>query len=222
MDTILSIVSNFGIKLRLRFRITTVAHVFSGTRCALCRKSVAARMTRVKERGRNPKKMTLQMCEQRRLGSPPSTAQVRSLLDKYGLRVTRTRLGLTKLLFSKGDRHITADALAAEAFEARIFASLATVYNVLHLLVGVGLVRTFTVHGGKAIFDTNVSDHCHFYYEDTGEIVDIPPNALPLIDTFTPPNGYEVVRADVVIRLKPREKQDAMQQLLIHSEWLED
>ena len=56
------------------------------------------------------------------------------MLEKFGLRATRQRLGLAKLLFGKGNRHITADVLAAEAQEARLFASLATVYNVLNLL----------------------------------------------------------------------------------------
>ena len=94
--------------------------------------------------------------------APPSNGQIRPLLEKFGLRATRQRLGLAKLLFGKGNRHITADVLAAEAQEARLFASLATVYNVLNLFAEVGLVRSFTVEGGKTIFDTNTTDHCHY------------------------------------------------------------
>ncbi|WP_297295066.1 iron response transcriptional regulator IrrA [uncultured Methylovirgula sp.] len=133
-----------------------------------------------------------------------STGQIRPMLEKYGLRATRQRLGLAKLLFSKGNRHITADVLAAEAHDARMFASLATVYNVLNLFAEVGLVRSFTVEGGKTIFDTNTTDHCHYFYEDTGRVTDIAANNLNIASQFTPPEGYEIAKVDVVVRLRPR------------------
>ncbi len=139
--------------------------------------------------------------------STPPTAQIRPLLEKYGLRATRQRLGLAKLLFSKGDRHITADVLAAEAHGARIFASLATIYNVLNLFADVGLVRSFTVEGGKTIFDTNTTDHCHFYFEDSGAITDIVTKGGKFADHFEPPEGYEIAKVDVVVRLQ-RKKDD--------------
>jgi Fur family transcriptional regulator, iron response regulator len=138
------------------------------------------------------------------ISTPPVASQIRPLLEKYGLRATRQRLGLAKLLFSKGDRHITADVLAAEAHESRIFASLATVYNVLNLFAEVGLVRSFTVEGGKTIFDTNTTDHCHFYFEDSGAITDIVAKAGKFADHFEPPEGYEIVNVDVVVRLQPK------------------
>jgi Fur family transcriptional regulator, iron response regulator len=133
---------------------------------------------------------------------PVSTIQIRPLLERYGLRATRQRLGLARLLFSKGDRHITADTLAAEAHGARIFASLATVYNVLNLFAEVGLVRSFTVEGGKTVFDTNTTDHCHFYFEDSGEIQDIVGGKFA--EQFVPPEGYEIAKVDVVVRLQRR------------------
>jgi Fur family transcriptional regulator, iron response regulator len=134
---------------------------------------------------------------------PISTMQIRPLLERYGLRATRQRLGLAKLLFSKGDRHVTADVLAAEAHGARIFASLATVYNVLNLFADVGLVRSFTVEGGKTVFDTNTTDHCHFYFEDSGEIQDIAGGKFA--DQFVPPEGYEIAKVDVVVRLQRKQ-----------------
>ena len=139
-----------------------------------------------------------------------STGQIRPLLEKYGLRATRQRLGLAKLLFSKGNRHITADVLAAEAHEARMFASLATVYNVLNLFAEVGLVRSFTVEGGKTIFDTNTTDHCHYFFEDSGNVTDIAANNLNIASQFAPPEGYEIAKVDVVVRLRPRQDAPAM------------
>jgi Fur family iron response transcriptional regulator len=128
----------------------------------------------------------------------------RPLLEKYGLRATRQRLGLAKLLFSKGDRHLTADALAVEAHAARIPASLATIYNVLNLFAQVGLVRSLPIEGAKTVFDTNTSDHSHFFFEDTGEVCDISAHKIKLAGDIEPPDGYEIVRVDVVVRLRPK------------------
>jgi Fur family transcriptional regulator, iron response regulator len=136
------------------------------------------------------------------LGTTPSNSYVRPLLEQRGLRATRQRLGLAKLLFSKGDRHITADALAAEAQAARMPASLATVYNVLNLFAEVGLVRGLAIEGSKTIFDTNTSDHCHFFYEETGEITDIAAQGMKFANEFAPPEGYEISKVDVVVRLR--------------------
>ena len=126
----------------------------------------------------------------------------RALLERYGLRATRQRLGLARLLFSKGDRHVTADTLAAEAYAARMPASLATVYNVLNLFAQVGLVRGFAIEGNKTVFDTNTTDHCHFYFEESGDISDLAVEGKSLIGNIQPPEGYEVAKVDVVVRLR--------------------
>jgi len=135
-------------------------------------------------------------------GMSPGNAASRNLLEKYGLRATRQRLGLAKLLFSKGDRHITADALAAEANSVRISASLATVYNVLNVFAQVGLVRELPIEGTKTIFDTNTSDHGHFYFEESGDIADIGMKGADLAGEIVAPEGYEISRIDVVVRLR--------------------
>jgi Fur family iron response transcriptional regulator len=132
----------------------------------------------------------------------PSKYPHRSLLERYGLRATRQRLGLARLLFSKGNRHVTADTLAAEANALKMPASLATVYNVLNLFAQVGIVRGLAIEGTKTIFDTNTSDHGHFFFEDTGEIADIPLAGMKFAGDVTPPDGYEIMKVDVVIRLR--------------------
>ncbi len=135
-------------------------------------------------------------------GAPPGKYPQRSLLERYGLRATRQRLGLAKLLLSKGNRHVTADTLATEATSLKMRASLATVYNVLNLFAQVGIVRALTIEGAKTFFDTNTTDHSHFYFEDTGHIEDIPLEGMQLASTVTPPEGYEIVKVDVVFRLR--------------------
>lgn len=81
-------------------------------------------------------------------------------------------------------------------------ASLATVYNVLNLFADVGIVRGLAIEGTKTIFDTNTSDHSHFYFEETGEIEDIMLEGMQFAGNVTPPEGYEIVKVDVVVRLR--------------------
>lgn len=140
-------------------------------------------------------------------GAQSASQHSRTLMEKYGLRATRQRLGLAKLLFGKGDRHVTADALSAEASAAKMSASLATVYNVLNLFAEVGLVRALPIDGTKTVFDTNTSDHGHFYFEESGEIEDIMVAGGKLAAEIEPPEGFEIIRVDVVVRL--RRKMDA-------------
>ncbi len=132
----------------------------------------------------------------------PGKHRYRSLLERYGLRATRQRLGLARLLFSKGNRHVTADSLAGEADCLKLQASLATVYNVLNLFAEVGIVRRLAIDGTKTIFDTNTSDHSHFYFEDTGCIEDIQLEGSQIAGKVTPPEGYEIAKVDVVVRLR--------------------
>ncbi len=136
------------------------------------------------------------------LAALPGKRGYRSLLERYGLRATRQRLGLARLLFSKGNRHVTADSLAAEAGCLKLQASLATVYNVLNLFAEVGIVRGLAIDGTKTVFDTNTSDHSHFYFEDTGCIEDIPLEGSQIAGNVTPPEGYEIAKVDVVVRLR--------------------
>jgi Fur family transcriptional regulator, iron response regulator len=139
----------------------------------------------------------------------PVKRGMRSLLETYGLRATRQRLGLAKLLLSKGNRHVTADTLAAEANSLNMRASLATVYNVLNLFSQVGIVRSLTIEGAKTFFDTNTTDHSHFFFEDSGRIEDIPVEGMQLASIVTPPEGYEIVKVDVVFRLRRKNSANA-------------
>jgi Fur family transcriptional regulator, iron response regulator len=66
----------------------------------------------------------------------------------------------------------------------------------------VGIVRGLAIEGTKTIFDTNTSDHSHFYFEDTGHIEDIPLDGMQIAGRVTPPEGYEIAKVDVVVRLR--------------------
>jgi Fur family iron response transcriptional regulator len=136
----------------------------------------------------------------RRTGCP--FHDVRQMLREVGLRPTRQRLALGWLLFAKGDRHVTAEMLHEEALRARFPVSLATVYNTLNQFTAVRLLREVAVDGSKTYFDTNNSDHHHFFVEDANDLFDISAGE-PLLNRLPePPEGYEVARVDVVVRLR--------------------
>ena len=122
-------------------------------------------------------------------------------LKQAGLRPTRQRLALARLLFAAGDRHTTAEQLHGEAMEADVRVSLATVYNSLHQFTKAGLLREVVVEPGRSYFDTNTSDHHHFFFEDSGRLEDIPGDMVRLADLPEPPSGHRVSQVDVIIRL---------------------
>jgi Fur family transcriptional regulator, iron response regulator len=131
---------------------------------------------------------------------------VRSKLRKVGLRSTRQRMTLGSLLFCEGDRHVTAEMIYEEAVNAKGPISLATIYNTLHQFTGVGLLRQVAVDGTKTYFDTNLSEHHHFFIESENVLLDIPHSEVVIGKTPSPPEGYEIARLDVVVRIrrKPR------------------
>jgi Fur family iron response transcriptional regulator len=129
---------------------------------------------------------------------------VNEMLQTAGLRPTRQRMALGWLLFGKGARHLTAEMLYEEATLAKVPVSLATVYNTLNQLTDAGLLRQVSVDGTKTYFDTNVSAHHHFYLENNHELVDIPDPHLVLQKMPEVPEGYEIARVDMVVRLRKK------------------
>jgi Fur family iron response transcriptional regulator len=124
-------------------------------------------------------------------------------LRAAGLRPTRQRNELADLLFRDGHRHLTAETLHAEAVSKGIRVSLATVYNTLHQFTAANLLRQVMVDATRSYFDTNVSEHQHFYYEDEGMLADIPGSEAVAVDNIpAAPEGTEVARVDVVVRLR--------------------
>lgn len=126
-------------------------------------------------------------------------AEIRGLLAQAGLRPTRQRILLATLLFGRGDRHVTAEGLHAEVARSGEHVSLATVYNALHQFKHAGLLRELAIEGSKAYFDTNTSNHNHFYLESEGRLMDI--SGVHVEGLPEPPEGMRISHIDVVIRL---------------------
>lgn len=122
-------------------------------------------------------------------------------LRAAGLRPTRQRVLLAELLFSKGDRHVSAEILHGEVLAVGEQVSLATIYNTLHQFTHAGLLRELAIDGSKAFFDTNVSNHNHFFIEERGELLDISGEHIRVDGLPEPPQGMRISHIDVVVRL---------------------
>ena len=129
---------------------------------------------------------------------------IAEMVKRAGLRPTRQRLALAELLFGSGDRHLTAEMLHMEAIGKAIPVSLATVYNTLHQFTEAGLLREVAIEGSKTYFDTNTSDHHHFFFERDGALMDVQSGTMSILSLPEPPEGMEIGRVDVLIRLVAR------------------
>ena len=128
-------------------------------------------------------------------------SQVLDRLRSAGLRPTRQRMALAKLLFDEGGRHITAEMLHAEAQAESIRVSLATVYNTLHQFTQAGLLREIVVDSQRSYFDSNTTRHHHFFNEQTNELADIPNEMIDIAKVPSAPAGMKIKQVDVIIRV---------------------
>jgi Fur family iron response transcriptional regulator len=133
--------------------------------------------------------------------SPERMAQ---RLRAAGLRPTRQRVSLGRILFSRGHRHISAEVLHDEAQAAAVPVSLATIYNTLHQFTEAGLLREIAIDGGRTYFDTNVSEHHHFFVEGENRLIDMA-GSVELESWPEPPDGMEITSVEVVVRVRHRE-----------------
>jgi Fur family iron response transcriptional regulator len=136
-----------------------------------------------------------------RLMSDRPYAQTITRLRDAGLRPTRQRLALGRLLFDGGDRHLTAEVLHEEAQGAGVSVSLATVYNTLHQFTEAGLLREVVVDSARTYFDTNTGDHHHFFFEGNGALMDIDGEHIVVSGLPEAPQGSGIARVDVIVRL---------------------
>jgi Fur family iron response transcriptional regulator len=138
------------------------------------------------------------------MGSANDKVSIDKRVRDAGLRPTRQRVALADLLFAKGDRHLSAEELHEEAQSAGVPVSLATVYNALHQFTEAGLLRILAVEGARTYFDTNTSDHHHFFIEGENKVFDIMSGPVRVTNLPEPPEGMEIVNVDVVVRLRPK------------------
>jgi Fur family transcriptional regulator, iron response regulator len=127
--------------------------------------------------------------------------RIRTLIRDANLRPTSQRMALAGVLFDGRDRHVTAEMLHEEARGRGIRVSVATVYNTLHQFTQAGLLNAVAVDGSKTFFDTNTTEHHHFYCNLDGRLVDIPGDSMTVVGLPEPPAGMFIQRVEVVVRM---------------------
>ena len=122
-------------------------------------------------------------------------------LAKHGIRPTKIRMAIAGLLFDGHDKHVTVDDVIDMARRASIKTSVASVYNTLNQFAAAGILRRVSVEQGKSFFDTNLSEHHHFYFEDEDRLEDIPFGALQVRGMPDLPEGRTVKAIEVTVRV---------------------
>jgi Fur family iron response transcriptional regulator len=135
------------------------------------------------------------------MSTRPFAAAVETLRNA-GLRPTRQRLSLARLLFEQGNRHVTAEQLHSEAEKDGVRVSLATIYNTLHQFTDAGLLREVVVEAGRSYFDTNTVGHHHFFEAETGRLIDIPAEDVSIGALPEAPAGAQIERVDLIVRVR--------------------
>ena len=125
-------------------------------------------------------------------------------LRSSGLRPTKQRVEIAKFLFERDKTfHFTVESLnklLAKKTTSRF--ALATIYNTVHAFKNAGHLNEVDVRGKKTYFDTNVSNHHHFYDSETSELIDINANEVVIQTNPRAPNGKKIKNVEVFINLK--------------------
>jgi Fur family iron response transcriptional regulator len=129
--------------------------------------------------------------------------EISQLLQGRGVFPTAQRIDVGLVILAR-PQHLSAEQIIAgiRAMGSRV--SKATVYNTLNLFCERGLLRTVEVDPTRQFYDSTIEVHHHFYNVDTGELTDIPPDAVTLNVTTDLPPGTEQIGVDVVIRVRGR------------------
>ena len=125
-----------------------------------------------------------------------------NILEKTGIRITSQRKILTKLIFQKGNRHLSAEELFHEVKDMNVNISLATIYNTLRNLSNYGLLREIVVDQNKSIYCTNHMPHYHLYIEDEEKIIDIPNQKIDLSNIPEIPACLSLHDIDIIVRIR--------------------
>ena len=122
-------------------------------------------------------------------------------LVKNGIRATKQRRVLAKLIFDKGKRHISAENLFDEVKKDERKISMATIYNTLKQFTNLGLIREIVVDQNKSLYCNNNQSHYHLYIEDEGKVIDIPTQNIDL-DIPSIPACLKLHDIDVIVRIR--------------------
>ena len=120
------------------------------------------------------------------------------------LRPTKQRVEIAKFLFEREKTfHFTVESLNKLLTKKSTFKiALATIYNTVHAFKAAGHLSEVEVRGNKTYFDTNVSNHHHFYDSENSELIDIDANEIVIQKIPKAPNGKKIKNVEVFVNLK--------------------
>ena len=127
--------------------------------------------------------------------------EIAQYLENHGVLPTAQRLDVGEVILSS-PQHASADQIIARIRSKGSKVSKATVYNTLNLFCEKGLLRTVNVDPVRQYYDPTIEPHHHFYNEDTGELMDIKPDAIALQVKTPLPKGTEQAGVEVIIRVR--------------------
>jgi len=122
-------------------------------------------------------------------------------LEKKGIRATKQRRILARLIFDKEKRHISAENLFDEVKKEERKISMATVYNTLKQFTSIGLIKEIVVDQNKSLYCNNNQSHYHLYIEDEAKVIDIPTKNIDL-NIPSIPACLQLHNIDVIVRIR--------------------
>lgn len=125
--------------------------------------------------------------------------EIQEKIKRAGLRPTKQRIAVGECVFQP--RHFSVEQIHMELVEKNQPMALSTVYNTIRQFLQSGLIKEYHIDGTKSLYDSNLEAHHHFYNEETGFLHDIPTD-VSLSHPPEPPQGYEISRVDITVRLK--------------------
>ncbi len=125
-----------------------------------------------------------------------------NILKEAKLRPTRQRVSLVSNIFKYGNRHLSAESLHREILNSGEQVSLATVYNTLHQLTNLNLLRQVKANASQNYFDTNTTAHHHFFDESNNSLIDISKDKIKIYGIPIPPDNKKVSEVEVIISIK--------------------
>ena len=124
-------------------------------------------------------------------------------LRTSGLRPTKQRLKICEILFNREKTfHFTINDLAksvSEQLNEKI--SLATIYNTVHAFKKKGYLKEISINSDKSYFDTNVSNHHHFFDEDTNELIDCNDDVIEKVNIKKNLTGKKINSVEVLVKV---------------------
>ena len=123
-------------------------------------------------------------------------------LRASGLRPTKQRINICKLLFDRQETfHFTIESLKNILSKKKNKISLATVYNTIHAFKKKGYLKEISINTDKSYFDTNVTNHHHFYNEQTKEIIDLDDRHVGQIKINKAIPGKKIKSIEVLVKI---------------------